>query len=296
LEKRVIAGQAYTEEVIDKGAGRPRGLLQWPPPEGRFRYVRRLPPPDLALWIAHFWMVSWDLRGLGPFQPETLPHPNVHVVFEEGASYVNGVTTSRFARLLEGESRVFGIKFKPGGFRPVLGKPLAAITNRSLRARLLLGPVAEQLETLTVQASSEAPLVEAASHWLRSVLPAPDPAIAEVDQLVTSILEDPGILTVDALSGRTGIGKRSLQRMFREYVGVSPKWVIRRYRLHELVERLNTGIRLNLSQVALDLGYFDQAHLVNDFRAVTGYSPRQYQLRLRSVTSSPADSKDRNFT
>jgi AraC-like DNA-binding protein len=283
LEKRAIARPAHTEEIIDDGAGRPRGLLQWPPPKGRFRYVRRLPPQDLAPWVTHFWMVSWDLRGLGSYQPETLPHPNVHVVFEERASQVNGVATGRFARILEGKSQVFGIKFKPGGFRPILGKPLSTITNRSLPAGRLLGPVAQQLETLTAQASSEAPLVDAASGWLRSILPAPAPAIAQADQLVASILEDPGILTVDVLALRTGIGKRSLQRIFREYVGVPPKWVIRRYRLHELVERLNTGARLNWAQVALDLGYFDQAHLVNDFRSITGHSPRQYQRRIQSA-------------
>jgi len=191
------------------------------------------------------------------------------------------------ARLLEGKSRVFGIKFKPGGFHPILGKPVSTITNRSLAARRLLGPVADELEAITVQASSEAPLVEAAVCWLRSILPAPDPQIAEVDRLVTGIREDPKILTVDALAARTGIGKRSLQRIFREYVGVPPKWVIRRYRLHELVERLNAGARLTWSQVALDLGYFDQAHLVNDFRSVTGYSPRQYQRRLQSAAPTP---------
>lgn len=278
-----MAEQAHTEELIDAGAGRPRGVLQWPPPKGRFRYARRLPPPDLAPWIAHFWMVGWDLRGLDPYQPETLPHPNVHVVFEKGASLVNGVATGRFARLLEGQSQVFGIKFKPGGFRPILGRPVSTITNRSIPARRLLGPVAGQLELLTAQASSEGPLVEAASCWLRSVLPEPDEAIAEADRLVTGILEDCEILTVNALAVRTGMGKRSLQRLFREYVGVPPKWVIRRYRLHELVERLNAGVRLNWSQVALDLGYFDQAHLVNDFRSVTGYSPCQYQRRLQSA-------------
>lgn len=268
------------EETIDRGAGRPRGLLQWPPPEGRYRYARRLPPPDLAPWIAHFWMVAWDLRGLDPYQTVTLPHPSVHLVFEQGASQVHGVATGRFTRLLEGQSQVFGIKFKPGGFRPILGKPVATITNRNFPARRLIGPVAEKLEALAAKATTEDPLVEAAACWLRSVLTAPDPAIAEAGQLVSIILEDPEILTVDSLARRTGIGKRSLQRIFREYVGVPPKWVIRRYRLHELVERINAGACPNWSQVALDLGYFDQAHLVNDFRSVTGYSPRQYQRKI----------------
>ncbi len=292
MEKRVILRQVHTKELIDDAAG-PRGLLRWPPPEGRFRYTRRVPPPDLTPWITPFWMVSWDLRGLRPYQPATLPHPNVHVVFEERRSQVNGVATARFTRLLEGKSQVFGIKFKPGGFHPILGKPLSTITNRSLPGRRLLGPVAGQLETLTSQASGEAPLIEAAACWLRSILPSPD-AIAQADQLVTCILNAPEMLTVDALSARAGIGRRSLQRIFREYVGVPPKWVIRRYRLHELVERLNAGVPLNWSRVALDLGYFDQAHLVNDFRSVTGYSPRHYQRRLQSADQARSRNQGSN--
>jgi AraC-like DNA-binding protein len=89
----------------------------------------------------------------------------------------------------------------------------------------------------------------------------------------------PQIRTVDDLADQTGISKRSLQRLFREYVGVPPKWVIRRYRLHELIERLEAGDPLDWPDLALELGYFDQAHLINDFRAITGYSPADYQRR-----------------
>jgi AraC-like DNA-binding protein len=73
------------------------------------------------------------------------------------------------------------------------------------------------------------------------------------------------------------MGKRSLQRIFSEYVGQSPKWVIQRYRLHEAIERFRSGDVLDWAQIALDLGYFDQAHLINDFKAMVGYTPTQYQ-------------------
>ena len=70
---------------------------------------------------------------------------------------------------------------------------------------------------------------------------------------------------------------RSVQRLFREYVGVPPKWVIRRYRLHELVERLHSGQAFEGAQLALDLGYADQAHLIHDFRHLVGYTPTGYR-------------------
>ncbi len=84
-------------------------------------------------------MVGWDLRGYAPYRTETLPHPNVHVVFESGDSCVNGVHTGRFARVLEGKAHVFGIKFCAGAFRPLLGRPVASITTRNLAARSVIG-------------------------------------------------------------------------------------------------------------------------------------------------------------
>jgi AraC-like DNA-binding protein len=78
-----------------------------------------------------------------------------------------------------------------------------------------------------------------------------------------------------------GRGKRLLQRIFNDYVGVSPKWVIRWYRLYEPVETLNSGAELDWVQLALELGYFDQAHMINDFRSVVGFSP-MYKQQLSS--------------
>ena len=108
----------------------------------------------------------------------------------------------------------------------------------------------------------------------------PDPNVELADRLVGEILRQPQIRTVEDLATQTGFGKRSLQRLFREYVGIPPKWVIRRYRLHELLDRLEARLEAapqeSWSDLALQLGYFDQAHLINDFKAITGYSPADY--------------------
>jgi len=92
--------------------------------------------------------------------------------------------------------------------------------------------------------------------------------------------------------------KRSLQLLFNDYVGISPKWVILRYRLHELIERCHSGAPLDWSQLAVDLGYFDQAHLINDFKSVVGYTPTEYKKllskgRVTQVGSPPAAHMDR---
>lgn len=69
---------------------------------------------------------------------------------------------------------------------------------------------------------------------------------------------------------------RRMQRLFREYVGVTPKWVIQRYRLIEAAARLAAGRADDLADLALDLGYADQAHFIRDFKRIVGRPPAGY--------------------
>ena len=266
---------AEIEEVYDPKVGQARGMIRRPLQAGKMRHARRSPSDDLSPWIAHYWMIRWDLSGCEPHRAENLPHPNVHIIFEPGGAVVAGVQTRMFSRLLEGQSQVFGIKFKPGGFRPFLKLPVSEIADRTVPVDSILGNV-DALQAVVLSDCVEDEKVQAANEFFHNRIPKQDETIALANRMVDRIREDREIKTVDDLATVAGIGKRSLQRIFSEYVGVSPKWVIRRYRLHELVERSNSGQVEDWTQLALELGYFDQAHLINDFRSMTGYSPTEY--------------------
>ncbi|MNW05908.1 DNA-binding transcriptional activator FeaR [compost metagenome] len=67
-----------------------------------------------------------------------------------------------------------------------------------------------------------------------------------------------------------------MQRLFDQYIGVSPKWVIRLYRIQDAAERLDNGTYGELVGLAMDLGYHDQAHFSKDFKNVTGQTPEEY--------------------
>jgi len=93
---------------------------------------------------------------------------------------------------------------------------------------------------------------------------------------VARIVADPGLTRADDLAREFGLGIRRLQRLFAEYVGVGPKWVIRRYRLHEAAAAAAGGAGPDWVGLAADLGYSDQAHLVRDFSAMVGVPPARY--------------------
>jgi AraC-like DNA-binding protein len=254
----------------------PRGVLDPGAGARRFEVGRSRPCPDLVELVEHFWTVRWDLRGRDPHIQHTLPHPSVHLVAEPGRSGVMGVLTGRFTRELAGEGRAFGIRFRPAGFHPFLGAPVSTLTDRRAAVSEVFGPAGDDLVAGLLAAPGDPELAAIAEALLRARLPDPDPNVATVNQLVDQIMADRDITQVKHLTDRTGMGPRRLQRLFATYVGVTPKWVIQRSRLHEAVERLDRGDHVDLGFLARDLGYFDQAHFARDFRAAVGRPPAAY--------------------
>lgn len=263
------------------GPGDARGILHRLAPAERFEHARFPAQPPLDAFVLHGWIVRWDLRGQPPRLQETLPHPNVYLVFEQGVGCVNGVAHGRWSRVLEGEGFAFGVKFRPGGFRPFFGQAVARLANRSLPLQHVFGSAGAQLERAVFAAPDARAMSDAAHRFLCERLPAPDPDAARAAMIVDAIASDRSLLRVDELVARFGLGMRSLQRLFSDYVGVGPKWVIGRYRLHEAIDRIADGERVDWTTLALELGYFDQAHFIRDFRNLVGRTPTEYAQSVR---------------
>lgn len=98
---------------------------------------------------------------------------------------------------------------------------------------------------------------------------------AQAMALVDLVRRDRAMRRVDRLAAAGGLSVRSLQRLFADYVGVSPKWVVLRYRIHEALERAEEE-PLDWARLADQLGYSDQAHLVRDFTTTVGVPPTLY--------------------
>ncbi len=255
----------------------PRGVvdgaaMKQEAPAGRFR-----PCAELAPFVEHFWSVSWDLRGQAPLTRETLPHPSVHLVLEAGRSGLAGPSTARFARTLEGKGRALGIKFLPGGFRPFWRGPVSEIADRVLGLGEAFGRDGLELEAAVLACGDdEDAAVAKAEAFLLLRLPPADAPSRLARRIAARIQAEPSLLRVETVAEEAGLSVRALQRLFSEQIGVSPKWVIRRYRLHEAMARLESGAACDLAGLALDLGYADQAHFNRDFKAVLGRTPGGY--------------------
>lgn len=230
------------------------------------RHAFPAPAPDLAPYVARYWVVSWDYAE--PYRQKVVPYPNAHLTFGNGAGFVHGVASGHQVRVLSGRGGVFGVAFRPGCLRPLLGRSVSTITDRTLDAAEVFGS--------GLPDPVDVPAVE---EFLRARLPEPDPKAIEAAEIVDLIIAKPELTRVSTVAAAVGASVRQLQRLFAEYVGIGPKWVIRRYRLAEVTDRLATGVPIDWAALAAELGYADQAHLSRDFTEMFGESPTWYAAR-----------------
>jgi len=264
-----------------------RGILG--PSTDVFRLYRCPAGPTLAGLVDWFWVASWSLPVGATHHQHLLAHPcaNLYVspveAEREGLlpgpvrAELAGVVLGRGSRRLTGSGVCVAAKTTVGGLGAFVSGPAGALTDRVVR----LGAAVRTDDPRLVADVQRADLVEAKVEVLRSALEAalhgdrvgPARQVAAVARIAET---DRGIRRVGQLAAPAGVSVRTLQRMFVEYAGVSPTWVLRRYRLLEAAEAARSGDRVSWADLACDLGYSDQAHLVRDFGAVIGTTPAAY--------------------
>jgi AraC-like DNA-binding protein len=240
------------------------------------QHIRLAPPRELSAWIEHFWLESWQVEANSTERRELLPHPSVQLAFAPGRARIYGVQLGRFVREYTGSSRIFGVKFRPGAFFPFFRQPVSSITNTSIAAARVFS-AATVAEAQIADCRDSLGMVTVAAHLLLAELPQIDSDMTLAGRLVETIVTDREVTRVHHLVSRFDLTERTLQRLFRRYVGASPRWVIKRYRAYDAIDHLNNPEPQSLAALAQQLGYFDQAHLANDFKKNVGKAPSKYQ-------------------
>jgi AraC-like DNA-binding protein len=226
----------------------------------------RLPHPALRPFVDRFWVRS-AVDG-GP--QRILPDGCVDLLIDLAAGRALAVGTMTRAQVLEGRPwPIAAVRFRPGAAHPFLGLAADELTDRVAES----GALGMAWLTGLARRGEEDPLVavgalEDALLARLAAVPSPDPLVAHA---VASLL-GPQPPAVDALALRLGCTRQHLRRILRRRVGVSGKMLARVGRLQRAVARLQSP-RGTLAEIAADLGYFDQAHMARDFRALAGVCP-----------------------
>ncbi|AXH98164.1 AraC family transcriptional regulator [Ornithinimicrobium avium] len=198
------------------------------------------------------------------------------------SALVHGLLTRVFAPDLPTAGRVAGVAFRPGGLAALLDRDVRDLTDRIVRAADVLGPRVSEAAQAVLGEPDEATRRQLLLAYLLEVL---DPQLQRVreDTAYATVLGAVDLMrarehtTLAPVADRLHVSTRTLQRMFARYVGASPLWVLRRYRLQDAARAIDTGDGQDLAALASDLGFADQAHLTRAFTAVVGVPPSAYR-------------------
>ena len=262
---------------------------------------RGIPAEPLRQYVA--WYTGYRQRGIPPATHRGLPSPYLTLIFtlDEPLTIVAhpdpGQPPGEYGALLGGLHSVpalithlgaqsgIQVALRPLGARALLGLPAGELAEVDLPAEAVLGGVCAELRDRVRSAAGwperfavldEILLRRAGQH---GVGPSPEIA-AEVRWAWRELLREGGAIRVSELAAGTGWSERHLTSRFRAEIGLAPKAAARVIRFDRarklLVRKLTAGGDYLLADLAADCGYFDQAHLAREFRALAGCPPSQW--------------------
>jgi AraC-like DNA-binding protein len=259
----------------DPPRGRPEAIVRPRAGAEMFTVERIAPRASLAEFVDYHWLVRWDVPGT--YRQQVVPQPRVHVAAEQHRLLVHGLTREPFERELSGKGLVLGTAFHPAGFRPLLGRSVGSIAGTVQPGLAVLGADDRPTAARVLADGSADELVAAQEEYLANLCPEPDETARWVNGLVTEAERRHEIRRAEELAEAAGVSLRSLQRLFTEYVGIGPKWVIQRFRILEVAAAALADTPVDWAALAHDLGFSDQAHLTRVFTQVVGTPPATYR-------------------
>jgi AraC-like DNA-binding protein len=247
---------------------------------GRWEMIRRPAPAALRPHVlGYLGYHEWTAPG---FRRLEVPSDEVHVILSFGPavrapatvrSFVAAPHTHHVIVESEGEQHGVEIRLTPIGTHLLLGLPLHELADRVVAIEDVLGRAGAELPERLVEAPTWPARFAILDRLLVERLEAARDPAAGVEHTWWRLVSTSGAARVDALAGEVGWSRRHLFARFREHTGLPPKTFARILRFQRAAKLLADPHGPSLCQIALDCGYYDQAHLNRDFREFSGRTP-----------------------
>lgn len=249
------------------------------------------PQPALARWVSRVWTMH---GGEAPGVIRSLPDGCIDIIVDfttpgKTSAFVAGLQSKAGDSSYESSVRAVAVRLRPGAALALLDTPVDALTDGHGALESLLGRGAQDLEEQISAASSQNERILALEAFLigRFSRARMD---ARVERALTILDHTAGAVTVSELSKHVGTSPRTLDRLFYQWVGTSPKRFARIMRFQQALARAEAFPMRSWARIAAELGFSDQAHLTRDFVHLTGVPPGRLLGRARLTDLFKPDS------
>ncbi|GAA4388079.1 helix-turn-helix domain-containing protein [Hymenobacter koreensis] len=252
------------------------------------------PSPALADFVEHYWVVEDQATPEAPVRHAVLPAAVQSAIVVFGEPYqtitfdgrevrdirqglvLGRVTAKRLYLQQTGRVGIFGVRFTSTGFFNLFGIPMHQATDTTIDLDCAAGKFGRELTSRVIEAGSHPERVRAAEEILLRQLAKVQPRLDAIDFIAASIVRQHGNVSIDELCRIANLSVRQLERRFQAKVGTSPKLYAQIARFGYVCKLLKDEPQAQWVDVAYRCGYYDQAHLIREFRRFTGETPAAY--------------------
>ena len=248
-------------------------------------YQKVLPPSDLLAYVQYFWIFEDYTNNTDTHYFKIIPDgipalifydtPNLFIDEKHGMLpqlYLYGAATTYSNQQIQGNFRVIGVYFQPTAVKALFSIDAIELSNLNLSIEDLIGPaLLEQL----LNASSTLEKLTIISNFLTSRIQCQKYDHSKASLAYHLLQKQKSLSEVQT---ELRLSERSLERIFQQHIGISPKTFSRILRFQDSLSSLKqlTHSKQSLTTVGYTHGYFDQSHFIREFQEFTGSSPKKY--------------------
>jgi len=252
------------------------------------KFQRFTPAKILEPFIECFWVA--ESEDVIPVVQKIIPDGFPEVIFHcrdaysiklhnkweiQAKTLVAGQITKHFFLQNAGASAVAGIKFKPAALTHLFGFSMDTLTDRVLSFSELPGSGLHEWSKVTVGCTLHEQILSASENYLAARVSTMAAHTTIIDEAIDLIFESRGAIPIAEICKNLFITERQLQRLFKKYIGLSPKFYTRIIRFNNIFSLLQEG-KTSWLDITYHSGYFDQSHFIRDFKEFTGEDPSKY--------------------
>ncbi len=267
------------------------------------RYAEYPPHPRLASHIRCYWVFEHQFGKDESNDDRIVPDGSPELIFHFGDPYAEigedgtaakqprslfaGQITGPLLLRSSGHAGVIGIRFQPWGARRFIDLPMHQAVDRRIDLSELWGPVLDPLHVQLDQADNDQTRIAAIEQVLLEIsdhgMPLDD---ADVALCVYELQAAQGAHTMDRLLAKTHLGERQLERRFKDIVGLSSRTLGAILRFRSLFDAFEHSSDAPWLRAAIETGYFDQAHMIRDFKRFAGRPPQAFYQSLSGLSAN----------
>jgi AraC-like DNA-binding protein len=227
--------------------------------------------------VRHVWVARWTVPN-GEVRPQrVLTYPAFNAVILPGLATLHGPDSRVQVQELHGTSWVVGVLFRPAAGPLLTTTDPVTLAGSSEPLPATPAGLVQQIMAGTAYDRDE--LVQVLRAWLLPVAADIDDRGRLVNEACRLTEDDPGLTRAADLAARLGLSPRSLERLVRSHIGMTPKWLIECRRLQHAATTLYASPDTDLSMLAAELEYTDYPHFFRQYHRVLGESPRATRER-----------------